>query len=430
MSVDTNPPERTSLEQLDFVKRSELHPTEQSRCAEAVRGFSVHVLDPVLDYFGDSTTPTMIVVTQDVPTRISDSKRYWSERPKSDVAIAEIKKALSEGEDLQSKKISIGSTAVIEPLQTHYDSVEFSLGDERVKIAYGTESEFQNVVLAAQEQEKVAAALQKFGVGDNKEGHILLLSTQLPVVESWYNEPNDVTVVGCKGIEDFAQSDVLAATAHEEAHSRLRTALEKLRFPQKQNLGGTAAILHEFLDEGTAVYAQQTASGITNRAILRANFEKLHPRAKAQLLAGMYSGQMTYVTDVKEESDMTASPHDDYIHTRILPGAFVEYSISKGHTLQDFIRVTLERFDQVKGKIAEKLDMKLDDISIDEESIAKKMRGNKERNSLEELDKLISASSLFTMRPFEALAQIEGINEEEARTEFLKWVQGEGEKGV
>lgn len=429
MFVDANPPEVATLEPVDFAE-NELRPAEQSRCVQAIRGFSVHVLDPALDYFGDSTTPTMIVVAQDSPTRISDSKKYWGERLKTEVAITEIKKVLTEGGDLQSKKIAIENTAVIEPLQTHYDSVKIVVDNETIKIAYGTNCEFQNVVVAAQAQEKVASALQKFGIGGHKEEHILLLSTQLPVVESWYNEPNDVTVVGCKGIEDFTKSDVLAATAHEEAHSRLRRELEKLRFPPKQNLGSAAAILYEFLDEGTAVYAQQTASGITNRVVLRENLEKLHPRAKAQLLGGMYSGQMTYVTDVNEEGATPNSLHDDHIHTRIMPGAFVEYSISKGYTLQDFIRVTTEKFDQVKDKIAEKLGMESDEVSIDEESIAAKMRNGREKNSLEELDRLLSASSLFTIRPFEALGMLEGSNEEDARIGFLSWVQNDGEKSI
>lgn len=407
--------------------KAELNVSEQAR-VQAAMEWGLHVMSN----FSNPNIPPMVALLQRTPQRIEESPKYYERRSqvlKKTAAELQIEELWKQGPITSGVKLS--DDLEIEPLQTNYGVVTAMFNGEPIKIVYSSDCDSANIAQTARACLKGKNAAAQFGIEETTPGHLLLVSSQLPLVDSQYTPFQNVSHVGCRGIENFEQSDELAGIAHEEGHARFDGTLQKYYkmsgsrrseyYPWEMTL--------EFIDEGVAVLAQQAILNTPATAILKTNFETMHPVLKDQLRQGKYDEQWLYnYTKSKDEKSIDLVFRSD-VHARFLPGAFVEYCLTKGYKLQDLMKVLFDKLDQAKPEIAKALGIEDQAVVLDHEkllfAVMDKMEiprtERKDHFDLE--DKVYAEMERVRLTPFQIMASLEGSNEEQAIRNFLEWAE-------
>ncbi len=416
-----NPAELPQINPSETLSRRELDVSEQARIQATYKWAG----DVLWDKEG---IPSMVRVFPTIlsPTRISESTAYWENLHKT-LSFRELldMQEKYEGEPLP---ISLPDGSRIETLDPIKEAVTTVVGNNIITIAYSTGSEIANVRMVAETLQKATETAASFGVTGIANNHILVLNNQFPILDSHCDPSGNVTTVGTRGIVQFDQSDILGVVAHEGTHPKFSFTIDK-EFgidPKERTSYAMEAIL-EFLDEGTAVLTQQAQLGTPARILLRQDFDKMDSKAKATLLKGDYTPNVVYgQNDDVHKVDPAFLVH---AYQRDLPGAFVEYCISKGIRVQDLMGVIINKLNQMKPGIAEALGIEEQDVSLNWQQMLIKMKEKKgeqvtDDEERELREKVWKVTDEFDMRPFQVLAFVDGSNDEvRAAHDFLDWAE-------
>lgn len=387
----------------------------------------------VVSGFSDNTIPRMVELLPYSPHRIEEAQPYYELRHKTvnyDVVRFQIEE-LWKQKPITSR-VKLNDYLEIEPLQTNYEVV-VGIEGETTKIAYSPDCDAENIVQVVKACQKGKEVAAQFGIEEASPNHILLITSQLPLVDSHYNPFDNVTHVGCRGINNFERSDELAGIAHEETHAKFDATLQKYFkiIGSRRSECYPWAVTLEFLDEGLATTAQQAILNKPAVSILKANFEDMHPRLKEHLRQGKYEEQWLYdYTMSKQNRAENIDPvFRSDTHARYLPGAFIEYCLGKGYKLQDLMKVLFDRLEQAKPEIAKALDIEARVVVLDHEQLLFSVMDKigiprtERKNRFDLEDKVYAEMERARLTPFQILASLERNTESQTIMDFLKWVE-------
>lgn len=407
--------------------RAELSTSDQARIQSTMQ-WAFHVISG----YNDENIPPMVGLLQHTPQRIEESPKYYEKSEKvfkKSVVQSQIEEIWKQGPI--TSRVKLNDDLEIEPLQNNYDVVTTVIDGETIKIIYSPDCAMANIIQAAQACQKGKAVVALFGVEEAIPNHLLIITSQFPLVDSQYTPFENISHVGCRGIKNFEQSDELAGVAHEESHARFDGTLQKYyQMTGKKSSDYPWEMTLAFINEGVAVTAQQAILNIPARAVLKANFEDMHPVLKNLLREGKYDESWLYKFNKSKENRVIADPvFLADLHARLLPGAFVEYCLSKGYKFQDLMRVLLEKLNQAKPEIAEALGIEVEKVIPDHEQLMYivmekneiPLSERKEHFDLE--DKVYEEMGRARLNPFEILASLEGSSENQVISDFLKWIE-------
>lgn len=407
--------------------KAELNTDEQARIRASME-YGLHVISN----FSDKNIPPMVALLQHTPQKNDESPKYYERRSqvlKKTAVELQIEELWKQGPI--TSRVKLSDDLEIEPLHNNYGVVTAMFDGETIKIVYGSDCNLAIIAQTARACLIGKNAVAQFGVEEAIPGHILLVSPQLPLVDSQYTPFQNVSHVGCRGIENFEQSEELAGIAHEEGHARFDATLQKhyKMYGTKRSEYYPWEMTLEFIDEGVAVFAQQTILKTSATAILKANFETMHPVLKDQLRQEKYDEQWLYnYTKSKGEKSIDPVFRSD-VHARFLPGAFVEYCLTKGYKLQDLMKVLFDKLDQAKPEIAKALCIEDQTVVLDHEQLLFAVMDEmgiprterKDHFDLE--DKVYAEVERVRLTPFHIMASLEGSSEEQSIRNFLECVE-------
>lgn len=417
----------------EHLLRADLSASERSRLQDTMKwsAHTVWVMDP--------TTPPMVALFQYCPQKIDEAATYYADMKQN----FDYSKALKKIEEIAKMgkpkgRVKFNEQVEMEPLESNHAAVNAVVGSDSVKIAYSSDCDLKNIDIIAEICQSETEAVSLFGIAGYTKDHLLLVTSQYPILDSQFNPKNGVIQVGCRGINDFANSDILPTTAHEVTHEKYSTTLQReFSIDSRKFENYPWETLLQFIDEGVAVYAQQVITGTPAKKVLRENFESMHPVLKSHLMSGTYSetALFDYARELRAKGMEVTDPiFRADLHSRYLPGAFVEYCVSKGIKFQDIMRMLIDRFNLAKPDIAQPIGLKAEDVSYDIEQVIANVKSKipqaentdeAEQNKKDaELDRKVwQAMTRTRLRPFEVIAALQGSNETTTIGNFLKWLQ-------
>lgn len=416
------PGEFSQIKPHEVLSPHKLNFEDQSRLQSGME-YSSHIL------WGDNNIPPMVYAIENIPSRISDAQDYYARLSKT-VDYGDLLQTVSKHWKGSPLNLTLDNGVRIESLQDIGEAVVTNIGGNLETIAYSNGTDMKNIRLTIEALQKASEVIAQFGIAGVAENHILLLNAQLPIFDSQHNPFENVTIVGMRGVTSFDQTEILAIVAHEGTHARFGFTLDKeFGLDPKQRTYYSMATLLEFLDEGTAVLAQQAQQGTPSRKAFQDSFDKMHPKAKAALLKGEYDPKVVYKQNGEDEVSETDPVFLSIVHARDLPGAFVEYCVSKGIKVQDLMGVFMDKLNLTKSNIAKSLGIGEEDVSLNWQQIFLKMKEQKGEHVTDEEEKELQekvwkVADEFDMRPFQVLAIVDGSNDElKATHDFLEWAE-------
>jgi hypothetical protein len=319
-----------------------------------------------------------------------------------------------------------------------------------VEQAFIGQMDFYKVVIITQDEtvdfsgitegfQRTMEAAAKVGLGHQIENQMAVFSDQVPLTESYMYSDEGMVFIGVKGISDTRESDAPEVFSHEAGHAQIYEELKR-NFdidPNKISYEDYLCPTFNFWSEGVAVFVASEVGGHDCRQDLLANYPQMYHEARSELESGTYTGkyESNKVISYFQSQDKLTSMSN--IHSRMLPGAVIQYCAEKGIKVHDLIKTQVDNFQPTKQSIADEYQISpdlvsglslttLDNINATHpENVYPAVDADTSlQNSQKILNQLIELARAAHLQPFEVLARIQGNTPAEASQDFLQWLNG------